>query len=70
MRFGDKAGEKDPRGYHHGNLREALVQAALRLIAERGPDGFTFAEAAALTARSLTASPTLARLSLNLSRTA
>jgi AcrR family transcriptional regulator len=35
-----------PRGYHHGNLREALVAAALRLIAERGPFGFSFAEAA------------------------
>ncbi len=34
------------RGYHHGNLREALVQAALGLIAEKGPGGFTFAEAA------------------------
>lgn len=34
------------RGYHHGNLREALVQAALDLIAEKGPSGFTFAEAA------------------------
>ncbi|MGP1254948.1 MAG: TetR/AcrR family transcriptional regulator [Kiloniellales bacterium] len=34
------------RGYHHGNLREALVQAALDLIASKGPGGFTFAEAA------------------------
>ncbi len=34
------------RGYHHGNLREALIQAALELIAQRGPAGFTFAEAA------------------------
>lgn len=34
------------RGYHHGNLREALIRAALRLIAEKGPAGFTFAEAA------------------------
>ncbi|MEM6744873.1 MAG: TetR/AcrR family transcriptional regulator [Pseudomonadota bacterium] len=34
------------RGYHHGNLREALVDAAARLIAERGPQGFTMAEAA------------------------
>jgi AcrR family transcriptional regulator len=34
------------RGYHHGNLREALVDAALRLISEKGPAGFTFAEAA------------------------
>jgi AcrR family transcriptional regulator len=32
--------------YHHGNLREALVDAALSLIAERGPAGFTFAEVA------------------------
>jgi AcrR family transcriptional regulator len=35
-----------PRGYHHGNLREALVRAALELIAQKGPAGFTFAEAA------------------------
>lgn len=34
------------RGYHHGNLREALVTAALDLIARKGPAGFTFAEAA------------------------
>lgn len=34
------------RGYHHGNLREALIAAALDLIAEKGPAGFTFAEAA------------------------
>ncbi len=33
-----------PRGYHHGNLSEALVQAALDLIAEFGPAGFSFAE--------------------------
>jgi AcrR family transcriptional regulator len=33
-------------GYHHGNLKEALVQAALNLIADKGPAGFTFAEAA------------------------
>jgi AcrR family transcriptional regulator len=35
-----------PRGYHHGNLKEALVRAALELIAEKGPAGFTFADAA------------------------
>ena len=34
------------RGYHHGNLKEALVRAALELIAKKGPAGFTFAEAA------------------------
>jgi len=36
------------RGYHHGNLREALVAAARRLIAARGPAGFTLVEAARL----------------------
>ncbi len=36
------------RGYHHGNLREALVEAALTLIADKGPAGFTIAEAARL----------------------
>jgi AcrR family transcriptional regulator len=34
------------RSYHHGNLREALISAALALIAQKGPAGFTFAEAA------------------------
>lgn len=34
------------RGYHHGNLRQALVEAALDLIAEQGPTGFTLSEAA------------------------
>lgn len=34
--------------YHHGNLSEALVQAALDLIAEYGPAGFTFAEVSRL----------------------
>jgi AcrR family transcriptional regulator len=34
------------RGYHHGNLREALIRAALDLITAKGPSGFTFAEAA------------------------
>lgn len=34
------------RGYHHGNLRQALVEAALALIEEKGPQGFTLSEAA------------------------
>jgi AcrR family transcriptional regulator len=41
-RFGER------RGYHHGNLREALVAAAVDLIARHGPAGFTVAEAARL----------------------
>src|SRR5215472_9355646 len=39
-------GRSGPRGYHHGNLKEALIRAALELIAQKGPAGFTFAEAA------------------------
>lgn len=34
------------RGYHHGNLREALIAAVKDLIAQHGPSGFTFSEAA------------------------
>jgi AcrR family transcriptional regulator len=41
-----KHGDRGSRGYHHGNLKEALVRAALELIAKKGPSGFTFAEAA------------------------
>lgn len=29
------------RLYHHGNLREALVEATCKLIEEKGPLGFT-----------------------------
>jgi AcrR family transcriptional regulator len=36
------------RGYHHGNLREALILAAQDLIGAKGPAGFTIAEAARL----------------------
>ncbi len=39
-------GKRERRGYHHGNLREALIDAALDLINRKGPGGFTFAEAA------------------------
>ena len=41
-RQGDGPGGR--RSYHHGNLSEALIQAALDLIAEYGPAGFSFAE--------------------------
>jgi len=34
------------RGYHHGNLRQALIDGALQLIEQRGPTGFTLSEAA------------------------
>jgi len=42
-------------GYHHGNLKEALVAAACRLIAERGPAGFPLSEAARLAGVSVAA---------------
>ena len=42
----DRGGPGERRRYHHGNLREALIEAALDLIREKGPAGFTFAEAA------------------------
>ena len=32
--------------YHHGRLKDALIEAARALVAERGPAGFTLAEAA------------------------
>ena len=32
--------------YHHGHLRESLLQAAIQLIAEVGPAGFTLREVA------------------------
>ncbi|MEM8753093.1 MAG: TetR/AcrR family transcriptional regulator, partial [Pseudomonadota bacterium] len=34
------------KSYHHGNLKSALVDAVLSLISEKGPNGFSFAEAA------------------------
>ncbi|MBB3710708.1 AcrR family transcriptional regulator [Limimaricola variabilis] len=34
------------QGYHHGNLRQALVEACLELIEAKGPTGFTLSEAA------------------------
>ncbi len=41
-----KDGPRARRGYHHGNLREALIAAALELISQKGPAGVTFADAA------------------------
>jgi AcrR family transcriptional regulator len=46
MSWRRQSGPTGPRGYHHGNLKEALIRAALELIAQKGPGGFTFAEAA------------------------
>ncbi|MCV2870523.1 TetR/AcrR family transcriptional regulator [Defluviimonas sp. WL0002] len=34
------------QGYHHGNLKQALIEAALKLIEQQGPQGFTLSDAA------------------------
>ncbi|MER7928686.1 TetR/AcrR family transcriptional regulator [Streptomyces sp. NPDC096057] len=39
------ADARRPVGHHHGDLRNALLQASLELVGERGPHGFTLAEA-------------------------
>ena len=36
----------DRSSYHHGRLKDALIEAARALVTERGPAGFTLAEAA------------------------
>ena len=33
------------RGYHHGNLKQALIDVALTLIETKGPTGFKLSEA-------------------------
>ena len=44
--MGWKRNDGEERKYHHGSLREALIKAARELIKEKGPAGFTFADAA------------------------
>ena len=34
------------KGYHHGNLKQALIDATIALITDKGPSGFTMSEAA------------------------
>lgn len=41
-------GLKKGAGYHHGNLRRALVEATIQLVDSRGTDGFTLRAAAKL----------------------
>jgi AcrR family transcriptional regulator len=43
-----RAPAPERRGYHHGRLEEALVEAARHLLAEKGADGFSLADAARL----------------------
>ncbi|TIN53523.1 MAG: TetR family transcriptional regulator, partial [Mesorhizobium sp.] len=33
-------------GYHHGNLRDTLIDAAIQLVEEGGPDNVSVREAA------------------------
>jgi AcrR family transcriptional regulator len=37
-----------PRSYHHGNLKQVLLEAARKLIEQHGPIGFSLTEAARL----------------------
>lgn len=41
-----KSAQADGRGYHHGSLRPALIEAAEAVIAERGLDRFSLRETA------------------------
>src|SRR5262249_61919819 len=45
MNPGDR-GWRRPRSYHHGNLKEGLLEAARKLIEEHGAFGFNPTEAA------------------------
>ncbi len=38
-------GVKRPKTYHHGDLKSAMIHAALELVGEKGPRGFTLNEA-------------------------
>lgn len=42
----DKTSEKRPMNYHHGNLREALLDAATQLLVVEGPEGLSLRAAA------------------------
>ena len=42
----ERAGQSDSDGYHHGNLRAALLDAVGEIIAEKGIGGVSIREAA------------------------
>ena len=44
----DRRSWRRPRSYHHGNLKEVLLEAARKLIEQYGPAGFSLTEAARL----------------------
>ncbi len=37
--------KKEPRAYHHGDLKTVMIQAALKLVREKGPRGFSLNQA-------------------------
>ena len=37
--------KKEVRAYHHGHLKEAMIEATLKLVREKGPRGVTLNEA-------------------------
>jgi len=41
----DPVESQKKRGYHHGDLREALIEATRMLLTEKGADGFSLADA-------------------------
>ncbi|HWM31899.1 MAG TPA: TetR/AcrR family transcriptional regulator [Methyloceanibacter sp.] len=48
MKSSDRPGWRRPGSYHHGNLREVLLEAARKLIEQHGALGFSLTEAARL----------------------
>ena len=48
MKSSDRPGWRRPSSYHHGNLREVLLEAARKLIEQHGALGFSLTEAARL----------------------
>jgi len=48
MESSDRPGWRRPRSYHHGNLKEVLLEAARKLIEQHGALGFSLTEAARL----------------------
>ena len=48
MNPSDRSRWRRPRSYHHGNLKEVLLEAARKLIEQYGAFGFSLTEAARL----------------------
>src|SRR5262245_9998738 len=48
VHMGDRQDWRRERSYHHGNLKEVLLEAARKLIEQYGPAGFSLTEAARL----------------------